>query len=566
VEGFTYVRGTWAGARSGPRGVAGVSSAQADAARLREAHLLFIGDVMMGRHVSDLIGRGNGDAPFENARAFLTAPDVTIANLESPMVPSSEFKLPPRNHTTFNLTADARLAPALTRAGIDIVSLANNHAFDAGDVGLQATARQVRAAGLVAIGLTTGVAQEAHIRDAKGIKIAFLAYTDFLNLPGTGVSYIRQDVAADRALVTSEIELARCAADVVVVFWHWGPEYAVQPSTVQKSLAQLSADAGADLVVGAHSHVAQGMELKGSSLRPAVVAYSLGNALFDQSFSLDVRQGLALDVRVDKRGVRSARLIPIENRRAASGYTINVVDDNSGQTALARAAKSTPDGLQWRTLWSAQQAQPALAIAYRRTTGARSESLEDLGKGPNTRVVRHNAGLTFSEPAIPGAIGPPQSGASAGGWQTLWSTQPDWQVTGYATGDVNSDGQSDLVYTLWKRELTWSRPPEGGMAVRMQGGDILPHIYVNTWARGTLTPLWHGSPRPAPLLSVAVAPIAGDGKTVLAALESAEQHIEKAPGTLRLWQWSGSFGFELLTTVKGSYSQAWTDGKVLLFR
>lgn len=100
----------------------------------------------------------------------------------------------------------------------------------------------------------------------------------------------------------------------------------------------------------------------------------------------------------------------------------------------------------------------------------------------------------------------------------------------------------------------------------MEGGDLLPHIYVNTWRGGGFAPLWHGSPRPAPLLSVAVAPIANGGKTVLAALESADSRVERAPGTLRLWQWSGSFGFELVTTVKGTYREVWSDGKVLMFR
>ena len=542
---------------------------------LREAHLLFIGDVMIGRHVGELMRLGGADAPFANVKGFLSAPDLTIANLECPTVPTDKFRLPPKGHTTLNLTADAKLVPAIKRAGIDVVSLANNHAYDAGGPGLQATVEQLRATGLVPIGLDKGGTQDPYLTDIRGIRIAFLAYADFLNIPGTGISYIRQNIEADRARVTREVGRARKMADVVVVFWHWGPEYAIQPSAGQRSLAQLTVDAGADLVVGAHPHVSQGMEVKEKGGRNVLVAYSLGNALFDQYFSLEVRQGLALDVRVDKAGVKSARLVPLENRLVTSGYTMNVAEDQAGQTAIARAARSTSDDLEWKTLWSAGQAQPAQGIAYRRPYSAGGRvSLEELGLGADTRVSLGGGTISLDKltavtlptptrvPATTSRASPQQRME----WKIVWSSERGWRVTGYSVGDVDADGQRDLVYTLWKRQLVWSRPPGGGMEVQMEGGDLLPHIYVNTWRGGGFAPLWHGSPRPAPLLSVAVAPIANGGKTVLAALESADSRVERAPGTLRLWQWSGSFGFELVTTVKGTYREVWSDGKVLMFR
>jgi poly-gamma-glutamate synthesis protein (capsule biosynthesis protein) len=530
---------------------------------------------MIGRHVGELMRRGGVDAPFANVKGFLSAPDLTIANLECPTVPTDQFRLPASNNQDLNLTADAKHLPAVKRAGIDIVSLANNHAYDAGVAGLKATIEQVRNVGLVPIGLDREGKQDAYLTDVKGIRIAFLAYADFLNIPGTGVSHIRQNVEADRKRVTDDITRARKQADIVVVFWHWGPEYAVQPSSGQKSLAQLSVDAGADLVIGAHPHVAQGMEVKGKSTRPQIVTYSLGNALFDQYFSLEVRQGLALDVRVDRAGVKSARLIALENRRVGTGYTMNVAEDTPGQTAIVRASRSTPDDLEWNVMWDGAQGQPGLAIAYRRpdTVGGRV-ALAELGLDADTRVNLNNNTLEVSKlaaVAVPTPTRPPATSTfatrgSRNEWRTVWQSEEGWRVTGYTVGDVDSDGQKDLVYTLWKRQLTWSRPPEGGMEVQQQGGDLLPHIYVNTWKRNGLVPLWHGSPRPAPLLSVSVAPIARGGKPVLATLESADAKVEKAPGTLRLWQWSGSFGFELLTAVTGSYKESWSDGKVLLFR
>ncbi len=78
--------------------------------------------------------------------------------------------------------------------------------------------------------------------------------------------------------------------------------------------------------------------------------------------------------------------------------------------------------------------------------------------------------------------------------------------------------------------------------------------------------IWHGSPRPAPVLSVAVVPIGKNGKPLLAVLESADKKVEKAPGKASLWQWAGNFGFEQVTSVSGTYSTMWSDGKVLLFK
>jgi len=385
------------------------------------------------------------------------------------------------------------------------------------------------------------------------------------------VTYIRVNVAADRARVTNEIAAARKVADIVVAFWHWGTEYTVQPNAAQKQMAQVSADAGADLVIGSHPHVAQGMELKSKAGRSSVVVYSLGNALFDQYFSQEVRQGLALEARVDRNGVKSARFIPLENRKDNTGYTMNVADDAVGQFAIQRAAKSTSADLQWKAQWAPGQAQPGLAIAYRRPeVVGRRMSVENLGMPDLSRVELYNNTLTVSKYVGAGASGQrsvtPTPQAQQNEWLPVWSSDPTWKVTGYSVGDIDGDGQQELIYTLWKRQLVWQRTQEGGMVVNMQGGEVLPHIYINGWRRGQMAPVWHGSPRPKPVLSVAVAPLGKNGKLVLAVLESADKSTEKTPGKITLWQWGGNFGFELASTVNGSYSTMWGDGRVLLFK
>lgn len=533
-----------------------------------DVRVLFLGDIMMGRQVNQLMA-GNFEKPFKNVTSFLQSPDLTVANLEGPLVPTSQ--IPRQVPNSFNLTGDTRAAAMLAKMGFDVLSVANNHAFDAGANGLMSTIASVRSAGIGAIGVDNAGKQDLVVKEVRGLKIAFLAYADFLNIPGTGVTYIRVNVAADRARVTNEIAAAKKVADIVVVFWHWGTEYTVQPNAAQKQMAQLSADAGADLVIGSHPHVAQGMELKSKLGRSSVVVYSLGNALFDQYFSQEVRQGLALEARVDRNGVKSARFIALENRRDSTGYTMNVADDAVGQFAIQRATRSTSPDLQWKVLWGQGQAQPGLAIAYRRpesTTGR--SSLERLGMPDPSRVELYSNRLTVSK--YVGSGGSSQNSTNTVprtqqvDWLPVWSSDPGWRVTSYAAGDVDGDGQQELIYTLWKRQLVWQRTQEGGISVSMQGGDVLPHIYINGWRRGQMAPVWHGSPRPMPVLAVAIAPLGKNGKPAMAVLESGDKNTEKGPGKISLWQWGGNFGFELASSVNGTYSQMWGDGKVLMFK
>ena len=537
---------------------------------LGDARIVFVGDVMMGRHVNELMV-GNFEAPFKNVVGFLQSPDLTVGNLESPLVPTA--RIPRQVPNSFNLTGDTRAAGALGKVGFDVVSVANNHAFDAGPTGLATTLEAVRGAGIGVMGVDNGGIQNAVVREVRGLKIAFLAYADFLNIPGTGVTFIRANIAADRDRVAREIALARKSADIVVAFWHWGPEYAMQPSSVQKQMAQISSDAGADLVIGAHPHVAQGMELKSKGGRPSLIAYSLGNALFDQYFSQEVRQGLALEAYVDKGGVKSARFIPLENRKDITGYTMNVADDAVGQYAIQRAAQSTQADLQWKTLWSSEQTQPGLAIAYKRPElPGRRTSLERLGMSDLSRVELYNGSIAVSKYVGPGAAGsstqsmPTPRPQNQGEWLPVWTSLQGWRVTNYTAGDADGDGQQELTYTLWKPSLTWVESPRGGIAGSMQGQGLAPHIYINGWRRGQMVPIWHGSARPAPLLAVAVLPPVKNGKPLVAVLESGDRTVEKAPGKLSLWRSTGSFGFEPVSNLGGAYSTLWSDAKVLLFR
>ncbi|HYP39097.1 MAG TPA: CapA family protein [Chloroflexia bacterium] len=519
-----------------------------------EAHLIFVGDLMLGRYVGTSVRNYGYDAPFAKITPLLSSADLAIGNLEGPLVPAGQFNIPRPAPRELNLTGDARSAPALARAGFDLLSLANNHSYDSGPAGLRATVKVLRDAGLAPFGEDSGSGQQPVVREVRGLKIAFLGYTTLLNRPGSGVSYINPDKPADLKRLSREVVTARSSAgaDLVIVMMHWGAEYTVQPVRGQQRIAEVASQAGADLVVGAHPHVAQGMAVKTYSGRETLVAWSLGNALFDQEARLETRQGLALDCIVDRKGIKSARLIPLETKRTSKGYVMHVADDASGQPALKRASLSTAPELQAKAIWSASQGQPGLVIFYhRKEAPGRQSSTDNIGMSSLSQITLNDGTLTIKD-------------TSSG--QPMWSTEPTWRVTSYTVGDANADGHADLIDTLWKRRLTWHRPDAGGMDVDMEGGSVLPHIYINTWRDGDMQPLWHGSPRPAPVLAVAVAPIGKDGKPFLAVLESSNAEKEQTPGQIRLWEWTGGFGYELVAPIEGAYSQMWSDGKALIFK
>lgn len=524
------------------------------------ARIVFVGDLMMGRYVGSYMAAYGYDKPFAEIKTLISGADLAIGNLEGPIVPAGVFTIPRAYPNLLTLTGNARAAGALQRAGFDLLSLANNHAYDARLEGLKATEDALRGVGIDPLGLDGSGGQVPIVREAHGLKIAFLAYTTVQNIwlkrvAGMPfVSYVNPNVKADRERLAKEVSRARQSADVVVLVMHWGNEYKAQSDVGQKRLAQVAAQAGADLVVGAHPHVAQGMETIVTGDHTTLVAYSLGNALFDQMAKQETRQGLALECVVAGDGVRSARLIPLEIRPTRTGYVMHVADAASGQPTLYRAAMSTPASLLWRAVWDARAVQPGIALAYRRSPDKAQATDEELGTGAPTRLQLSDGVLSVSVQE------------AAGGYKTAWKSEPGWRVTGYTVGDADADGRPDLVYTLWKRALASSRPPGGGLEVDRDGGALLPHLYVNGWRDGAIRPVWHGSSRPAPVLAVAIAPVGKAHKPLLATLESSDPKAERVPGRVRLWEWTGGFGYELAAEVQGLYSQMWTDGRILLGR
>ncbi len=252
--------------------------------------LLFAGDVMVGRGVA-AVAESDPEGLFADVRFVISEADLSFANLESPLTRR------PHVGPGFSLEAEPAAARLIAAAGFDLVSIANNHAGDAGGPSVVDTIEALAAVDLVAVGggANLGEATAPIILERNGMKVAALAFdVSGTGLPaGAGPGILRWDEGLARDLV----ERARRMADVVTVSIHGGTEYVHEPDEEMSEVAELLAAWNVDVVWGHGPHVAQPVEVidPDGDGRPTVVATSLGNFIFDQDRP-GTQNGLVLEV------------------------------------------------------------------------------------------------------------------------------------------------------------------------------------------------------------------------------------------------------------------------------
>lgn len=281
--------------------------------------LMFGGDVTLSDSFEKVVGDDYGWA-FEKLYEYRKA-DVAMVNLENPLTRSTLR----RPNKQFNFKANPEAVQVLTEGGIDIVTLANNHAMDYEEPGLVETLETLEKAGIHAVGAGRNIqeARRPEIIEVKGQRIAYFGYYDAdfhaaeEGVAGTNPRY-NQRVAAD-------IQAVRDQVDWVVVNYHWGVELAQYPGDWQTELARFTIDQGADLVVGHHPHVLQGAEIyKG---RPIV--YSLGNFIFGGNSRTDYDTAvLKVSLKADRK--MKVEFLPVEVKQ----YQARVVQGKKGDRIL----------------------------------------------------------------------------------------------------------------------------------------------------------------------------------------------------------------------------------------
>jgi poly-gamma-glutamate capsule biosynthesis protein CapA/YwtB (metallophosphatase superfamily) len=264
------------------------------------------GDVLGDRGVGRFIDAKGGAPVFAAVEPLLKTADVAFVNLECPI--SDKGNRNPTKEYTFR--GRPALVEGLNSGGIDVVSLANNHTLDYGKAALLDTVARLDDAGVGHAGAGANVSEAekpAMLRTSAG-SVAVLAFTEII--PGGFAATSKQAgvnaVLPNHKKVVAAIATAAEKADFVIVSFHWGTEYTSEPTQEQRLLAHQAIDAGADLVIGHHPHVIQGMELYHDKL----IAYSMGDFVFDH-YSRETGEAFVLRVALSPAGALSLEATPV---------------------------------------------------------------------------------------------------------------------------------------------------------------------------------------------------------------------------------------------------------------
>jgi poly-gamma-glutamate synthesis protein (capsule biosynthesis protein) len=275
--------------------------------------LYAVGDLNLGRAVTwDYLLKGDTLYPFHAVRDTLAAADILFGNLESPIAPVGH----PYEHTGSPVfSAPPVAADALVRAGFDVISTANNHAWDAGLAGVFETVKQLDRVHLphVGTGHTLADAHQPAIIVRNGWRVAFFGVTRAYNpAPGRFYTHIGSHYIAyaDSAWLYPAIRRIKAsgAADFVVVSIHAGTELSDHPDEPLRQFLLGAVDAGADLCLGHHPHVLQPVEW----YRGKPIVYSMGNFIFRQGAPWTAYSGVfTFTVTPDRRV--TANVIPVRS-------------------------------------------------------------------------------------------------------------------------------------------------------------------------------------------------------------------------------------------------------------
>ncbi|MBU2101584.1 CapA family protein [Patescibacteria group bacterium] len=268
--------------------------------------LVFVGDIMLSRAVgTKMSALDDYKYPFMKTAEFLKSADLAFGNLETPI--SSQGK---NQGSIYSFRSDPRVIEGLTYSGFDVLSLANNHIWDWGATAMLDTISLLEEAEIrpVGAGADYAKANQPALFTLNKQKIAITAYTNLLleSLQATSDTSGLSDFNLDK--IKAVVNELKKEENLVIVSLHWGEEYAVSSNELQRAIARELVDAGVDIVVGHHPHVVQELE----HYKDGWIAYSLGNFIFDQTFSEETMRGAALQVEIVGGDIVTAKLLPVE--------------------------------------------------------------------------------------------------------------------------------------------------------------------------------------------------------------------------------------------------------------
>ncbi len=270
--------------------------------------LIFGGDVLIGRRVETMMEGDTPLDPFRGVRELLASHDYSVINLEG-SIPEYHEHTP---DLTMRFSMDADLVTrTLLGAHIDMVSLANNHAYDYGSGAYEHARTVLNNAGIVPVGHPQNENRySTYVKDFETTKVGFLMLHTTEGYHATATRDILE-------------ELTR-VSDIQIAFVHWGTEYVRVHGKREEELAHMLVDNGVDAVIGHHPHVMQDIELYDG----VPIMYSLGNLVFDQYFSDDVQTGFLVSLTIDE-DMLTYTLHPYSSRIHRSQPTLLLGDEKS---------------------------------------------------------------------------------------------------------------------------------------------------------------------------------------------------------------------------------------------
>ena len=305
--------------------------------------LIFTGDINPGRCPAQIaLAHDDFTISYQFVGETLRAADLAIGSLDGAI---SDQSAPSPCPETMNLIGPSRTVEGLTYAGFDLITVATNHAKDCGSYGWNCQERafndtlaNLNAAGIHTVGggADLAAARAPVILEAQGVRFAFLGVDEILPATWAGEAVPGTAPLSAETLpgVLADIAAARAQAEVVVVLAQWGVEYASLPTAYQQEWAAAMLAAGATLIIGNHPHTVQPVvETTTPEGNRAVVAYALGNFVFDQG-PWENRQGVLLRATFTGAALTNYELLPIH---IYSLYQPRFADPTEAAAILQRA-------------------------------------------------------------------------------------------------------------------------------------------------------------------------------------------------------------------------------------
>jgi len=302
--------------------------------------LLFTGVIVPARCVqAALDANGNPDYPYEEVRRIIQQADLAVGTFNATMSDQVE-------HTgcinTYQLVGSPKNADALARAGFDLMSVATNHIKDCGlmkswcDETFFDTLGHLQRVNIQTVGAGADLAEALQpvIVNLNGVRFGFVSLGDskmdeivFATSQNPGIARLTEDN------LKTAIDAVRSQVDVLIVLPHWGSESNAIPNWNQRTQAKQIVEAGADLVVGNHTHVVQTIQ----ELDGVPVFYGLGNFVFDQDWA-DHRQAVILMVKFLGKKYVGYELIPTHVNRDGR---VHIAEPQEAQEILQRIEQSS---------------------------------------------------------------------------------------------------------------------------------------------------------------------------------------------------------------------------------